>query len=120
METMETMEKAFLAMTVAEKFEAIANIITDQDMKDFLKERAYMHAKRNAYQSSKVTAKDIANDKVKNEIRTYLSTVEKPVQCKDIGSALGLSTNKVSAMMRQMEDVERSEIKKAAHFSLKK
>ena len=120
METMETMEKAFLAMNMAEKFEAIANVVTNQEMKDFLMERATQVNKRYSYQSSKVTAKDIANDKVKKEIRAYLSTVEKPVQCKDIGLALGLSTNKVSAMMRQMEDVERSEIKKVAHFSLKK
>ena len=120
METMETMEKAFLAMNMAEKFEAIANVVTNQEMKDFLMERATQVNKRYSYKSSKVTAKDIANDKVKKEIRAYLSTVEKPVQCKDIGLALGLSTNKVSAMMRQMEDVERSEIKKVAHFSLKK
>ena len=120
METMETMEKAFLAMNMAEKFEAIANVVTNQEMKDFLMERATQVNKRYSHQSSKVTAKDIANDKVKNEIRAYLSTVEKPVQCKDIGSALGLSSNKVSAMIRQMEDVERSEIKKIAHFSLKK
>ena len=114
------MENKFETMTLVEKFEAIANVVNDQEMKDFLMERAYQVAKRNSYKSSKVTAKDIANDKVKKEIRAYLSTVEKPVQCKDIGLALGLSTNKVSAMMRQMEDVERSEIKKVAHFSLKK
>ena len=117
---METMEKAFLAMTIAEKFEAIANVITDQEMKYFLKDRAYMAAKRNSYNSSRPTKTQVANEKVKDEIRAYLSTVEKPVQCKDISSALGLSTNKVSAMVRQMDDVERSEIKKVAHFSLKK
>ena len=114
------MENKFETMTLVEKFEAVAKVVTNQEMKDFLMERATQVNKRYSHQSSKVTAKDIANDKVKNEIRAYLSTVEKPVQCKDIGSALGLSSNKVSAMIRQMEDVERSEIKKTAHFSLKK
>ena len=120
METTETMEKPFLAMNIAEKFEAIANVVTNQEMKDFLKERATQVAKRNSYKSSKPTKTQVANEKVKDEIRAYLSTVEKSVQCKDIGLALGLSSNKVSAMLRQMDDVERSEIKKVAHFSLKK
>ena len=114
------MENKFETMTIAEKFEAIANVVTDQEMKNFLKERATQVAKRNSYKSSKPTKTQVANEKVKDEIRTYLSTLEKPVQCKDIGSALGLSSNKVSAMLRQMDDVERSEIKKVAHFSLKK
>ena len=114
------MENKFEMMTLVEKFEAVANVVTNQEMKDFLKERAIQVAKRNSYKSSKPNKIQKANVKVKDEIRAYLSTVEKPVQCKDIGSALGLSSNKVSAMIRQMDDVERSEVKKIAHFSLKK
>ena len=114
------MENKFETMTLVEKFEAIANVVKDKEMKDFLMERAAQVTKRNSYKSSKPTKTQVANEKVKDEIRAYLSTLEKPVQCKDIGSALGLSSNKVSAMIRQMDDVERSEIKKVAHFSLKK
>ena len=114
------MENKFEMMTLVEKFEAVANVVTNQEMKDFLKERAAQVAKRNSYKSSKPTMTQIANEAVKAEIRAYLSTVEKPVQCKDIGEKLGLSSNKVSAMIRQMDDVTRTEVKKVAHFSLKK
>ena len=114
------MENKFETMTLVEKFEAVANVVTNQEMKDFLMERAAQVAKRNSYKSSKPTKTQVANETVKAEIRAYLSTVEEPVQCKPIGEKLGLSSNKVSAMIRQMDDVTRTEVKKVAHFSLKK
>ena len=108
----------FNELKVSAKFMAIADMVQDEEVKAFLKERAEMAEKRNAYKSSKPTAKQLENEQIKTQIMEVLLNAEKPLQCKDIGAVLGFSPSKISALIRQMDGIHKDEVKRVSFFSL--
>jgi predicted transcriptional regulator len=56
-----------------------------------------------AKKSSKPTKAQVANEGIKAEIAEFLTS--KPVTAKEIADALGISTNKVAALAKQIEGV---------------
>ena len=68
--------------------------------------------------SDKPTAKQIANDDVKVKIAEVLVNAEEPMTAKAIGDTLKLTSQKVSALLRQMDGIKREVVKGKALFSL--
>ncbi len=68
--------------------------------------------------SDKPTAKQIANDGIKEQIISVLVNAEEPMTAKAIGEAVECSTQKVSALLKQMDTVNRTVVKGKALFSL--
>ena len=109
-------------MTIVEQYEAIiakAKGVLTEDELTFLRERAELHAKKNATRGQTATQK--ANEEIKAKI---LEAMEKDVSytATEIQKLVGLdSFNKASALVRQLKDdglVVRSEVKGKAYFTL--
>lgn len=108
-------------MTIVEKYEAIisayADVMSDED-KAFLKERADLHAKKNA--SRKPTKAQTENEGIKAEILAGMEN-GKSYTITEIQKMVGLESNqKTSALVRQLKEnglVERSEVKGKAYFA---
>ena len=109
-------------LTVVEMYEAIISKtegVLSQGELDFLKQRAELHAKKNA--SRKPTKAQAENETIKASILEFME-VGKSYTITDIQKAMGLESNqKTSALIRQLKDndlVVRSEVKGKAYFSL--
>lgn len=108
-------------MTIVEKYEAIIGKIEgilSADEIDFLKERAELHAKKNA--TRKPTKAQEENEEIKARIIDFMADgVSRTVT--DIQKAVGLESNqKASALVRQLKDAEllvRKEVKGKAWFT---
>lgn len=107
---------------------ALNTVLTTADMTDEVRETLTKLLesvnKRNARKttSDKPTKKQVENEGVKAQIRDVLRDATEPMTCKAVGEAMGLSPQKVSALLKQMKDageVVRSEgKKKVALFAL--
>lgn len=110
-----------IKMTIVEKYEAIIDKVEgvlSADEIDFLKERAELHAKKNA--TRKPTKAQTENEEIKARILDFMADgVSRTVT--DIQKAVGLESNqKASALVRQLKDAEllvRKEIKGKAWFT---
>jgi hypothetical protein len=109
-------------MTIVKQYEAIiekAKGVLSQGELDFLKQRAELHAKKNA--SRKPTKAQAENEAIKTSILEFME-VGKSYTITDIQKAMGIESNqKTSALVRQLKDndlVVRSEVKGKAYFSL--
>ena len=109
-------------MTIVEQYNAIitkAKGVLTEDELTFLRERADLHAKKNATRGQTATQKE--NEVIKTKI---LETMEKGVSytVTEIMKMVGLESNqKASALVRQLKDedlVVRSEVKGKAYFTL--
>ena len=109
-------------MTIVEQYNAIiekAEGVLSAEEVAFLRERAELHAKKNATRGQTATQK--ANEEIKTKI---LETMEKGVSytVTEIMKLVGLESNqKTSALVRQLKDegaVVRSEVKGKAYFTL--
>ena len=109
-------------MTIVEQYEAIIGkcegILSAEEL-GFLRERAELHAKKNA--TRKPTKAQAENEVVKENILAFM---EKGVSytVTEIMKGVGLESNqKASALVRQLKDaglVVRSEVKGKAYFTL--
>jgi hypothetical protein len=109
-------------MTIVEQYNAIIGkaegVLTEEEL-TFLRERAELHAKKNA--TRKPTKAQAENEAIKQNI---LNTMEKGVSYKvgEIQKLVGIDSNqKASALIRQLKDVglvERTEVKGVAYFTL--
>ena len=109
-------------MTIVEQYEAIIGkvegVLSAEEIA-FLKERADLHAKKNA--SRKPTKAQAENEGIKTAILDFM--VEgKSYTVTEIQKGVGLESNqKASALIRQLKDAElvvRSEVKGKAYFTL--
>ena len=109
-------------MTIVEQYNAIiakAKGVLTEDELTFLRERAELHAKKNASRGQ--TKAQAENEVIKQNI---LETMEKGVSytVTEIMKMVGLESNqKASALVRQLKDdglVVRSEVKGKAYFTL--
>jgi hypothetical protein len=111
-------------MTIVEQYEAIMakceGVLSETELA-FLKERAELHAKKNA--SRKPSKVQTENEGYKEEILDFLNeggsyTIAELI--KAIPSLNEFSTSKVSALVRQLKDndlVLRTEVKGKAYFA---
>lgn len=109
-------------MTIVERYEAIIGKVEgvlSADEIAFLKERAELHAKKNA--NRKPTKAQAENEEIKSAILNFM--VEgKSYTVTDIQKGVGLESNqKASALVRQLKEADliiRKEEKGKAYFSL--
>lgn len=108
-------------MTIVEKYEAIIGkvegVLSAEEIA-FLKERAELHAKKNA--NHKPTKAQAENEEIKSAILDFMADgVSRTVT--DIQKAVGLESNqKASALVRQLKEADllvRKEIKGKAWFT---
>ena len=108
-------------MTIVEQYEAIVakceGILSDAELA-FLRERAEMHAKKNA--TRKPTKAQAENEGIKENILAFMET-GRAYTVTEIQKGVGLDSNqKASALIRQLKEadlVERSEVKGKAYFT---
>ena len=108
-------------MTIVEMYAKViekAKDVLSEDELNFLKERAELHAKKNA--SRKPTKAQEENEEIKARILEFMSDgVSRTIT--DIQKAVGLDSNqKTSALVRQLKDADlmvRKEIKGKAWFT---
>ena len=109
-------------MTIIEQYEAIIgkveNVLSASEI-EFLKERAELHAKKNA--SRKPTKGQEENEEIKAQILDFM-VKGKAYTITNIQKGVGLDSNqKTSALVRQLKEanlVVRTEEKGKAYFSL--
>ena len=105
-------------MTKKEMFSRIASVCAnDSEIVDFCNHEIELLVKKNSYKSTKPTKAQIENESLKDEI---LKVLDKPMTATEIGSAVGISVNKASALLSQLKDdnsVIREVIKRKAYFS---
>lgn len=85
-------------MTKREFFEAVI-ALNDEVTKDFAKKELEKMDARNASRSSKPTAKQVENEGLKEQIPNLIGDGK---TAKGVGEAMNISTQKASALLRQM------------------
>ena len=91
-------------MTQREFFTKIAEICKDThaDLAEFAQERIVALDKRNENRSNKQTKTQIENDVIKSKILELYESGNEVFVASEVGGKLGISTNKASALLRQM------------------
>ena len=108
-------------MTIVEQYNAIVakceGVLSESEL-DFLRERAELHAKKNA--TRKPTKAQSENEEIKSKILNMMEP-NRAYTVTEIQKAVGLESNqKASALIRQLKDAElvaRSEVKGKAYFT---
>ena len=111
-------------MTKREMFVAIASVdavAANQEMVDFLNHQIELLDNRKSSGERKPTAKQIENEKIKEEIKNLLS--EGRMTCGELAKALDITSQRCSALLRQLgpdgtKEVDKVMEKKVAYFSL--
>ena len=105
-------------MTKKEMFSKIATVCSaDAEIVEFCNHEIALLVKKNSYKSTKPTKTQIENEGLKDAI---LNVLDKPMTATEIGSAVGISVNKASALLSQLKEdnsVTREVIKRKAYFS---
>jgi predicted transcriptional regulator len=108
-------------MTIVEMYEKVmekAKGVLSAEELEFLKERAELHAKKNA--SRKPTKAQTENETIKASILEFMES-GKAYTVTEIQKGVGLDSNqKASALIRQLKEsdlVTRSEVKGKAYFT---
>lgn len=113
-------------MTKRENYNALRAIVADNaDLVAFIDHELELLDKKNSRRSTKPTAKQVANDEIKDVIHDVLLDADAPMMIADIiaddPALAGLSTQKVSALLSQMVasgDVVRTVIKRKSYFAI--
>ena len=109
-------------MTKREMFVKIATInAADQEIVDFCNHEIELLNKKNASASKKATKTQIANEGIKNDILDVLKGSDTAMTATQIADAMGLSVNKVSALLTQLKEdnsIVREVVKRKAFFSV--
>lgn len=113
-------------MTKVQKFAAIAKALEGVtldgfDAQAFLASEIALVNKRNARKSGTPTKTQKENETVKANILSILEESEDGMTATEVGKALDLSTQKVSALMKQLiadGNVEKTKVGKSTLFSL--
>ena len=117
-------------MNMVEKFGYCVDLLngkavegfTVEDAKQFLQERQAQAQKKSASGTGKPTAKQIANEEIKEKILIALQESELPMSVGDIGEKVGIDSNQhVTSLLTQLRNankVVRTEVKGKAYYSL--
>lgn len=109
-------------MTKREMFAHIATVnANDADIVAFCNHEIELLNKKNASASKKATKTQIANEGIKNDILDVLKNADSAMTATQIAEAMGLSVNKVSALLTQLKEdnsIVRDVVKRKAYFSV--
>ena len=98
-------------MTTRDFFTTIINSNLSDEIKDFAQKGLIALDKRNAKRRDTQTKAQKENEGVKTAILDFLLTNKGGAVASEIASACGISTQKASALLRQIEGLEVSEVK---------
>lgn len=96
-------------MTNREFYTAIVNGTINEDIIAHTSDAIAKLDERNAKRASKPSKKSLENEPIKAKILEVLST--EPKVASEIAELVGISTQKASALLRQIEGLEVSEVK---------
>ena len=111
-------------MTKVQMFNAIAEIPAVAEMEgavDVRAKEAELVSNHNARKSSTPTKRQKKNESLKEKILETMANSENAMTATEVGKVLGLTPQKVSALMRQLIEagkVEKTKDKKVTYFSL--
>jgi hypothetical protein len=113
-------------MTKRENYNAIRAIVADNaDLVAFIDHELELLDKKNARRSTKPSKTQVANEEIKDVIHDVLLDADAPMMIADIiaddPALVGLSTQKVSALLTQMVasgDVVRTVDKRKSYFAI--
>lgn len=107
--------------TKRENFERIATIVAnDEELSAFIAHEIEQLDKRKSYKSSKPSKNQVANEGIKSQIYTFIEG-NPHIRTKDIADAVGISSQKASALIKQMKEagtIIRTEEKGVAYFTV--
>lgn len=108
-------------MTKREMYTKIATVCAnDQEIVDFVNHEIELLNKKNSA-AKKPSKTQIANEGIKDQILDVLKGSDAPMTATQIADGLGLSVNKVSALLTQLKEdnsVIRSVDKRKAYFTV--
>ena len=96
-------------MTQREFFTAIVNSDVNDELKTFATESIAKLDERNAKRASKPSKTSVANEPIKAKILEVLTT--EPKVASEVAELVGISTQKASALLRQIEGLNVTEVK---------
>ena len=113
-------------MTKRENYNALRAIVADNaDLVAFIDHELELLDKKNARRSTKPSKTQVANEEIKDVIHDVLLDADAPMMIADIiaddPALVGLSTQKVSALLTQMVaagDVVRTVDKRKSYFAI--
>ena len=91
-------------MTKREFLNAVIIAVDNAELKAFAESEIQKMDARNAKRSATPSKKSLANEPIKEKISEYLAQFETPQVASDIAKAVEVSTQKSSALCRQMVD----------------
>lgn len=113
-------------MTKVEKFNALATMVSadavfddGQTVADFLAHEVEMTNKRNSRKSSKPSKGQIANDELFEKIVKYITDNGGDVTAKAVATEFGVTSQKISGVIRTHDGVTKVAAKDGAHYTLK-
>lgn len=92
-------------MTKREFLNAVIETVAVEELKDFAKAEIEKMDARNAKRASTPSKKALANEPIKQEIIGFITGKEVPQIASEIATALGISTQKSSALCGQLVEI---------------
>lgn len=96
-------------MTRREFFVAVINAVEDAELKLFAEKEIAKMDERNAKRKNAPSKKSIENEPIKAQIKSILT--DEPHTASEIANTVGISTQKASALLRQIDGLTVTEVK---------
>jgi predicted XRE-type DNA-binding protein len=96
-------------MTKREFFEAVIEAVEDAELKLFAEKEIAKMDERNAKRKASPSKKSVENEPIKEAIRNVIGA--DPLTASEIAETVGISTQKASALLRQMDGLTVTEMK---------
>lgn len=98
-------------MTKREFFEAVIATVENTDLVDFAQSELTKMDERNAKRKNTPSKTAIANEPIKEAIVEALSNHEEPLTASQVAEMVEISTQKASALLRQINGLTITEVK---------
>ena len=98
-------------MTKREFLENVIAVVENEELKDFAKSEIEKMNVRNAKRAERPSKRAEANQPIKEAIVALLNEADEPMIASGIAEKLEISTQKASALLRQIDDLTVTEVK---------
>lgn len=98
-------------MTKREFYTAVIAKVEDAELKLFAEQEIEKMDARNAKRAHTPSKTAIANEPIKKAIVDLLRAYDEPITASEVAEKVGITVQKASALLRQIEGIEVSEIK---------
>ena len=98
-------------MTRREFFVAVMETVEDAELKLFAEKEIAKMDERNAKRKNSPSKTAIANEPIKKAIVELLSVYDEPITASEVAEKINISTQKASALLRQIDGLTVTEIK---------